>query len=253
MRTLRIASVIGSAAVLLLAGTAVLAEERPEAVAPKVNVSGENRVKPTAALKEVKQNAQERMQVVRVEAQTRVTALKEKAVQRVADIQDKKKQQIAERLTKQFENLNGTWTDHFMRLLDRYDAIMEKIRNRASIAAGNGRDVTAADAAIQSAEAAIETARTAVVAQAAKTYVLDTSVVIAATSVTTPSGQGELMKNLRASFQNLHKALFADLFALRDGPMKDARKAVQNALQTLGKVPGVDEGTVTSTAATSAQ
>src|SRR3989344_784075 len=212
MRTLRTMSVIGSAAILLLAGTVVFAEERPENVAPKVNVSGVNRGKPVVALEEVKQNAQERMKAVRVEAQTRVTALKEKAAERVADIQD-----------------------------------------RADIAAGKGRDVTTATAAIQSAQAAIESARAAVTAQAAKAYVLDTSAVAVTTSTTTPSGQVELMKNLRTSFQNLHKTLFKDLFALRDGPMKDARKAVQSALQTLGKIPGVDEETATSAAATSAQ
>ena len=253
MRTLRITGVIGSAAILLLAGTAVFAEERPENVAPKVNVSGVNRGKPVVALEEVKQNAQERMKAVRVEAQTRVTALKEKAAERVADIQDKAKQQMAERLTKQFGNINDRWTDRFMQLLDRYDAVTKKIQDRADIAAGKGRDVTTATAAIQSAQAAIESARAAVTAQAAKTYVLDTSAVAVTTSTTTPSGQVELMKNLRTSFQNLHKTLFKDLFALRDGPMKDARKAVQSALQTLGKIPGVDEGTATSAAATSAQ
>ena len=55
------------------------------------------------------------------------------------------------------------------------------------------------------------------------------------------------MQSLRKSFQTLHSSLFKDLFALRDGAMKDARGAVQNALQTLGTIPGVDEDDTTAT------
>jgi hypothetical protein len=112
-----------------------------------------------------------------------------------------------------------------------------------------GKDVTAATAAITAARAAIESARTAVVAQAAKTYVLDASAVTTTPAADTSTGQSELMKKLKISFQSLHKALFKDLFALRDGPMKDERQAVQNALQTIRQVPGVDEKEVSPTAA----
>lgn len=288
MRTLRTFGTLGiaAAAALLLAGTVAFAEERSanavrgektEAVRVE-NVKAESanagpRVKSAATtqgeIKEVMQarleaardeakqrveaareEAKTRIETVREEAKARIEAQREKATQRLADIQDKTKKQLAERLAKQFEHLNKTWTDHFMKLLNRYDEIVLKMRDRASAAAGNGRDVTAALAAIQSAETAIQTARTAVVAQAAKTYVLDTSAVGAATATTTPEGQSEMMQKLRGAFQNLHAALFRDLFALRDGPMRDARAAVQRALQALGQVPGVDNGNATSTAQT---
>jgi len=55
------------------------------------------------------------------------------------------------------------------------------------------------------------------------------------------------MKGLRTQFQNLHKSLFKDLFALRDGAMKGARKSVQDALQTLSQIPKVDDDSATST------
>lgn len=176
----------------------------------------------------------------REETKATVEALREKATQRVAEIKDKEKQQTAERLTTRFENLNKTWTDRFVQMLDRYDAIVLKMQSRADTAAANGKDVTAVNAAIQTAQSAIAAAQAAVVAQAAKTYVLDTSTVPSASTAGTPSGQGELVSSLRTSFQNLHTMLFNDLFALRDGPMRAARQAVQDTLTALKAVPDVD-------------
>lgn len=262
MRIFRTIGVVGSAAALLLSATVAFAEER--SANSEQSVKAEIEVKAVStAQKEVREaakarleteredakqrvetareEAKTRIEAVREEAKTRVEAKREKAAQRVAEIQDKTKQKLAEKLANQFERLNKTWTDHFMNLLDRYDEIVLKMRSRASAAAGNGRDVTAADAAIQLAETAIGTARTAVVAQAAKTYALDTTTINMTAATTTPSGQGELMKGLRTAFNDLHKTLFKDLFALRDGSMRDARAAVQNALQELGKVPKVDD------------
>jgi predicted phage tail protein len=158
---------------------------------------------------------------------------------------------MAQKIAGQFDNLNATWTDTFMKTLDKYDAAVQKMQDRATIAAGKGKDITAATTAIQLAKTAITTARTAMTAQAAKTYTPDTSAVTSATAITTAIGQENIMKVLRASFQTLHAGLFKDLFALRDGPMKNARTAVQNALQSLGKVPGVnDDKSATTTEAT---
>lgn len=201
----------------------------------------------TTTREELKQTAKEKMEAAREEIKTRVQAQKEKATKRLAEIQDKVKKQYAEKIASQFEKLNTTWTDHFMNLLEHYDAIVKKMQKRADIAAGKGRDVTAATAAIQAALTAVETAKTAVIAQAAKTYTLDAATVTTTTATTTASGQGELMQGLRKAFQTLHSSLFADLFALRDGPMKAARSAVQAALQSLGKVPKVDDDNETAT------
>lgn len=227
---------MGGAVALLLSASVVFAEGQA------TSVRGENEKGDYRAMSA---STTVRMKTVREETQSREIEKREKASQRMEDIQDKVKKDMAQKLATQFENLNSTWTDKFMNLLDRYDAIVVKIQSRATIAATNGKDIASTTAAVLAAQTAILSARTAVVAQAAKTYALDPST-ISATATSTSSGQEKMMKSLRTSFQALHKTLFKDLFALRDGAMKDARRAVQNALQTLGKVPGVDEDNATS-------
>lgn len=200
-----------------------------------------------------REEAKKLLESKREEAKVRVEALREKAGKRLADIKDKAKQETAQRLAQRLEELNSTWTDRFMQNLDHHVAILKKIQDRAAIAASAGKDTAAATAAIQAANASIESARTAVIAQAGKAYALDASAVTTTVATTTEKGQSELMKNLKTAFQKVHKALFADLYALRDGPVADARKAVQSALQELGKIPSVNEGSATTTAATANQ
>lgn len=231
--------VVGGIAVLLLSTGVAFAKEQATSTRSE-NKGGDYRM--------MSASTTERMQTVRDEAKTRMTTQREKAMKRVADIRDGAKQEMAQRIAVQFDNLNSTWTDKFMKLLDRYDALLVKVESRVAIAASAGEDTASTTAAIQSAKTAILTARTAVVAQAAKTYVLDPST-IPATATSTVSGQEKIMKSLRTSFQTLHTTLFKDLFALRDGPMKSARTAVQNAIQSLNSIPGADEETATSTAA----
>lgn len=272
-------SIVGASALLLSASVA-FAEEGPANTAQRVEANTVRAVAATttrattqvrqevqttakqAALEKMqtaREEAKKKMQTAREEAKTRVEASreeakvrmeaqKEKAEARLMDIQDKKKQQLAGKVAVQFEKLNKTWTDHFLKLFERYDEILQKMRDRAGVAAEKGKDVTAANAVIEAAGTAIESARNAVVAQAAKTYTLDTSIITTSTeATTTPAHQEELMKGLRTAFQTLHSALFKDLFALRDGVMKDARGAVQNALQSLGKIPKVDDDNETAT------
>lgn len=200
-----------------------------------------------------REEAKQKMETARENAKTKMEAKREEAKQRLSDIRDKKKQELALKLANQFEELNKKWTDNFTEQLGRLGEILLKIQERSDIAEGNGKDTTATNAAIQSATTAISTAQTAVTAQSAKTYVLDTSSVTTTVATTTTNGQDELMKGLRTQFQNLHKTLFKDLFALRDGAMKDARKSVQDALQTLSQIPKVDDDEATSTTESSNQ
>lgn len=268
MRTLRIMGVLGATAVLLSAGVAFAEEGRTNIASnagTRVEVKDTTRVNMETARKEAKtkmetarEEAKTRMETAREEAKVRIEAVREdakakmesqreKAGKRLDDIRDKSKKQMAEKIAEQLEKLNKKWTDHFVQSLERYDAIILKIQERADIAATNGKGITLVSAAIKSANTAIESARTAVIAQAAKTYALDASSITTTTATTTTSGQDELMKGLRTQFQNLHKTLFKDLFALRDGVMKDAKRAIQDALKTLGNVPNVDEENATST------
>ncbi len=237
MRTLRTMGVVGTAATLLFTATLAFAETGPG----ERSGEGSGRVSRIVA-----SSTMERVQEMREEARDRVEGEREKAAKRLSDVRDKGKQEMAKRLAVQFDDLNLRWTNRFAETLDRYDVLVKKIQVRADINAADGKDATRTVAAIQAATVTIADARTAVLAQAAKTYVLDTSA-ISATATSTSSGQEKIVQDLRKSFAAMHKALFKDLFALRDGPMKDARKAVQDAIQTIGKISGGGDGQATST------
>lgn len=245
MRTLRTIGIVSSAAALLLSASVAFANEGELNAAVRVNVSDKN----PSGMDRAKVNTTTRADIekVRANANMRVKTMREDSQKRLGDIQNKVKQELAVRLAPQFDNLNSTWTDNFIKLLDHYDAILVRIQARATIAGTAGKDIASTTVAIQSAQTAIANARAAVGVQAAKTYTLDTST-FTVTATSSPSGQQKIMENLRMWFKNLNSGLFKDLFALRDGPMKDARRAVQDAIQTLGKIPRVDEDTATSTA-----
>lgn len=182
--------------------------------------------------------------------EARAAQMRAKAQERLAAVQDKAKQQLVEHLSGAFDRINKTWTNHFSRLLDRYDAILQKIQDRARVAGERGKSVTAANAAIEAAHTAITSARGAVAVQAARTYVPDLSSASTTTVIatSTPSGQKQIMQGFRTAFQTLRDELFGDLFALRDGQMKEVRTAMQAAFHALSRIPGVDERSATSTA-----
>ena len=176
----------------------------------------------------------------------RMEDAREKLAKHLGDIADKQKQEMASRLATQADQINKQWVGHFINVLDRYDAILGKIQERADIAASGGKDVSGATTALIAAKTAVASARTAVEAQAAKTYTVDTST-LPTTATSTPTGQTKLIQSLRSAILAVHKALFKDLTTLRSGPMTDARKTVQKAIQALTAVKNVDEGTATST------
>lgn len=167
---------------------------------------------------------------------------RERVQNKLMEIQDRQKQKLAAQIANQFDHINKVWTDHFTNVLNRLEAILEKIKNRADKAAANSQDASGVDAAIKNAETAILTARAAVETQAKKTYAVDlTAVNSGIATTTTAMGQNKLIINLRAQFKTLRDQLREDLFELRDGAIKDSRTAVQDALQALTKVPKVDE------------
>jgi hypothetical protein len=258
MRTLRNIGIASSITALFLSTSLVFAQGKPANIVPGIygqQLQGEqprNNTSPgtsqSAVPGSVQQNIQERLEQIRERAAQQREKIQQKVQERVAEIQDKAKQQIASRLISQFDHINKVWTDHFAQLLGRYDAILQKIQERANIAASQGKDISTVTSAIQTAKTAITAAKSAVEAQAAKTYTPDISTAAAPTAATTTTaGQQQLMQNLRSSFKTLRDQLFKDLFALRDGPMTNVRKAVQSALQTLRQIPGVDQGSPTST------
>lgn len=233
MHTLKTMGVIGTAAAILLSASTVFAEKKvADTRGPVV----------TSSRQEIRETARERMESLREQAQASSTLQRQKAAERVAEIKDTVRQQKAQNLAARFENLNKVWTNHFMQLIERFDAIVQKMQTRADDSAARGKDATAANTAIQAAKSAIVTAQAAITAQAAKVYT-------PSVPPTTADDQENLMKNLQNSFKSLHESLFNDLFALRDGRMKEVRTAMQNALKALSAISGVDEENATSTKA----
>jgi len=176
-------------------------------------------------LKKAQEAAKNRLEVAREEVKKTVEARQTELKDKISKLRDEKKRQIATRLDEQMARLNIQWTDHFSNVLNRLLEILGKIELRTTKAETSGKDVTAVKTAIQNAKAAIETARTAVETQAKKTYIATFS---------SETGLG-------AAFKVVREQLRKDLFGLRDGAMKSARQAVQNALQALKSVPKVDE------------
>lgn len=176
-------------------------------------------------LKDKREAAKNRLETVRKEAKKAAETRRAELKDKISKLRDEKKKQIATRLDQQMARLNARWTDHFNNMLDRLLEILGRIELRADKAQTAGRDVSAARTAIASAKATIESARAAVETQAKKTYIADFS----------------SEKELRVGFKAAKEQLRKDLFGLRDGAMKSARRAVQSAFQALKNVPKVDE------------
>lgn len=251
------AFVLGGAALLLSAGVAFAQDGRGDG--ERRNLRPENRQQTerqderrSATSTNMMQRGREDEDRNDRQNRGRGEDMREKAEKHMEQIQDRRKQDMAKNLSRQFVQINQSWTRHFSQLLDRYTTILRKVKDRAAAAQAAGRDVSAVNIAVTSAQTAIATARTAVAAQAAKTYVIDLSVASSTvtTATSTAEGQGQMIEGIKKAFNDLHKQLFDALFTLRDGPMTDARKAVQNAIQTLGQVRGVDEVHATSTVST---
>lgn len=175
---------------------------------------------------------------LRLEAQEQIKQKQEDLRSRIAEIKDEKKKKAAEKILNQFDHINRVSTDHFLSVLDRMDAVLQKIKSRAEKATSAGKDLTAAKQAIQKAEQSIKIAREAVIAQAAKTYTINSSVIAGATA---DEGKNSIVSKLRERFRELRKQLFDDLTVLRDGAMRSAREAVHAVAEALAKVPNVDK------------
>lgn len=78
-------------------------------------------------------------------------ARQEEARVRVQAIRDENKQRIAEYINKQLEHIKTQATKHFNNILERMGKLLEKIKTRAPAV-----DITAAQAAIDTAQAAID-------------------------------------------------------------------------------------------------
>lgn len=194
-----------------------------------------------STIKEKAQQQLEKINELRTAAQEKGKVKAEKEYAKVDQIKDNLKKEAATKIIEQLKRTNAVWTDHFTNVLNQLEAVLAKIQTRADKVANNGGDITAVTTAITTAKTAIATARTAVATQAQKTYTIDTTKLTTTTAVTTTTGQGQLIKNFRNQFKAQHEQLKTDLTNIRDGVMREARKAVQDIVHVLSGIPNVDK------------
>ena len=185
------------------------------------------------------EQAQQKIEQIREDVQERLAAKREAIEQKISQIKDRTKRSSAERIADQLNHINVVWTDHFSNVLDKLDAVLQKIKSRRDKALANGEDVSSVNTAIANAESKIAAARSAVENQAGKAYEIDAAALSSANM--TQSSQDNLVKQLREQFKELRDQLFTDLTSLRDGAMRDARSSIQDAMQELSNIPNVDE------------
>ena len=181
----------------------------------------------------------QRIEELRTKAQENIKEKREAVKVKMRQIKDTTKQNATDRILNQMEKLNQVWASHFTNVLDRLEAVLEKIKSRKDKALANGKDVSLVIEAITKAEASIDAARVALEIQAQKTYVVDPGTISQET--TTQEGQNNLISDFRTQFKALRELLFADLKSLRDGAMKDARDSVKDVIKILSEIPGVDD------------
>lgn len=161
---------------------------------------------------------------------------------KVLAIGDARRRDAALAVIGQFSHSNTIATDHFANVLNHLEKVLGKVESRAQKAEAGGGNVTAVRMAVGRAKESIAQARTAVSIQAKKSYQTAINArSIPSSESSTPEGQNNLISSMRGQFQAARTALKNDLFALRDGPMKNARRAVQDAIKALMQVPDVDK------------
>ncbi len=180
------------------------------------------------------EEAKKQIEAVREQVKQRVKTQQEAFKGKISQMKDERKRQTAGHLEEQINQINERWTTHFSNVLNQLENVLAKIEVRAQKAEVNGNDVSGVKTAIETARQAIKTARDAVVTQAAKGY----TVIF------------ESEDKLKEAFKTVKEQLRKDLTGLRDGAIKNAKKAVQDVFQALRQIPGVDkELTATSTPA----
>lgn len=176
-------------------------------------------------IKEQKETAKKRLETARKEAKLKVEAKRTELKEKIQQLKDEKKKAAALRIDNQLNRLNEQWTTHFSNVLNQLTNILGKVELRTEKAKVNGKDITATVTMVEKAKQAIAAAKTAVEEQAKKSYVAAV----------------DSEDKLKDAFKTQKDLLHKDLFGLRDGLMKDARKAVQDALQSLRVIPEVDK------------
>jgi len=154
---------------------------------------------------------------------------------KINQINNPPQREMATKIALQLGRINQVSTDNSTNVLNKLNAVLQKIKSRRDKALVNGKDVSLINTAIQRAEIVISLARKAVLQQAKKTYVVDTK------DISTESSQNVLVSKLRIQFHLVRDQLFDDINFLRFGVVNDARTTVQDVLRILSGIPDVDK------------
>lgn len=136
-------------------------------------------------------------------------------------IQDRAKEVVMTRINAQMNKVNENMTNMWQKLIDRMQELADKLQTRLDTLSGEGKDVAAAQTALNEADAALITAENAVAAQAEKDYVIE---------FTDENG-------LRVGATTAKTALRADLKAVHD-LVKAAREQLHEALVAAKEIAG---------------
>lgn len=170
----------------------------------------------------------ERGDLDREEFRSRLSALREERAEalreqldafraRLQEIRDEHKKAVALRVAENLNRINDKLTDRYLAYLDRLEAIVGKLSDRADRVEERGGDVTAVREAIADAEAAIAAAREAVLEQKAKVYDAEFD------------DESSLGSSIRAVVQELRN----DHEALREEVLQPTKQMVHDAFQAL--------------------
>jgi len=168
---------------------------------------------------QMKANLETKRESMQEEREVKRKALAE----RLHVVKNERKVSATERIALHIEKLNDRYTDHLLKMLNRFDSFVERLRTRADKASANAYDISAVELALTSAEHAIETARSAVTAQALKVYDIP---------VTDEATLADVVARVRAQ-------LHADLSGVRT-LVRDAHSAILAVLEAIKQLSSIN-------------
>jgi len=159
------------------------------------------------------------------EIATQIQAFREQLKGRLKEkIKNTEKQMIIERVYDRINFLNDRMTIHYLNTLEGLERILERIESRTAKAKINGKDVTAVENAIVEARQKIESAQQMVKDQAGRLY---------------QPPQIESEKDAKTKIGELRQKVHNDLKKIEEA-VKEARKAVRQAVVLLAQIHGID-------------
>lgn len=151
--------------------------------------------------------------------------------ERLNNIKTERKRKVIERIYEGINTLNEIMTNHYLRVLNQLEDVLERIESRTVKAKLKGFDTARVEEAIATAYNSIESARNSVKSQAQKIY-------------QPPEINSE--ETLRIDVGKLRQQLHTDLKAV-EKLVKEAREKVRMAAVTLAEIRGVDNIEISTT------